>query len=132
MLARVFSPTKGKEETEKSKGREAGELMELYPQGGLMVIHSDKSSDKEQESSEERILPSQHELFKYILEEIRTERLNTDAEALPRVKDGMARNEQRNKELSESLRIALQTLQRLEARVHAAEIFSHSWSHSRG
>ena len=34
----------------------------------------------------------------------------------------MARDEQRNRELAESLRIALQTLQRLEARVQAAEI----------
>ena len=44
MSARVFSPAKRKEETKKSKEREEGELMELYPQGGLMVIDNDKSS----------------------------------------------------------------------------------------
>ena len=33
MSARVFSPAEGKEETEKSEGREQGELLELYPQG---------------------------------------------------------------------------------------------------
>ena len=46
MSAGVFSPAKEKEETEKSKGREEGEPIKLYPQGGLMVIHSDKFSDK--------------------------------------------------------------------------------------
>ena len=56
LSARVFSPAEEKEETEKNEGREKGELMELYPQG-------DKSSDKYMESSAERILPSQHELF---------------------------------------------------------------------
>ena len=35
MSAKVFSPAKGKEETEKSEGREEGELMELYPQGEI-------------------------------------------------------------------------------------------------
>ena len=45
MSARAFSPAREKEETEKNEGREEGELIELYPQGGLMVIHSDKSSD---------------------------------------------------------------------------------------
>ena len=119
--ARVFSPEKGKEETEKSEGREEGELMELYPQGGLMVIHSDKSSDKDPESSAERILLSQHELFEDILEEIAPVRITMDAVTLQRVRDGMARDEQRNRELEVSLRIALQTLQRLEARVQAAE-----------
>ena len=36
MSAGVFSPAKEKEETEKSEGREEGELIELYPLGGLM------------------------------------------------------------------------------------------------
>ena len=122
MSARVFSPAKEKEETEKNEGREEGELMELYPQGGLMEIHSDKSSDKDMESSAERILPLQHELFKDILEEITTVMIDMDAEALQQAKEELARDEQRNKELAESLRIALQTLQRLEARLQAAEI----------
>ena len=84
MSARVFSPAKGKEETEKSEGREEGELMELYPQGGLMVKHSDKSSDKEPESSEERILPSRRELFEDSLEEIAPVLRNMDADMLQR------------------------------------------------
>ena len=66
MSARVFSPAEGKEETEKSEEREEGELMGLYPQGGLMVVHSGKSSDKDPESSAERISPSQHGLFEDI------------------------------------------------------------------
>ena len=86
-----------------------------------MVIQSDKSSNKDPESSAQRILPSQHELFKDILEEFAPVRINMDAEMLQRVRDGMARDEQRNRELEVSLRIALQTLQRLEARVQAAE-----------
>ena len=42
--AKVFSPAEEKEETEKSEGREEGEPIELYLQGGLMVKHSDKCS----------------------------------------------------------------------------------------
>ena len=61
-------------------------------------------------------------MFEDILEEITTVRIDTEAEALQWAKDGMARDEQRNQELAESLRIALQTLQRLEARIQAAEI----------
>ena len=106
MSARVFSPAKEKEETEKNEGREEGELMELYPQGGLMIIHSEKSSDKDTESSAERILPSQHELFEDILEEKTTVRIDTEAEKLQEAKEKLARDEQRNKKLSESLRIA--------------------------
>ena len=88
MSARVFSPAEEKEESVKNEGRKEGKLMELYPQGGLTVIHSDKSNDKDTESSAERILPSQHELFEDILEEITTVRINTDAEALQWAKDG--------------------------------------------
>ena len=122
VMSRIFSPAKEKEETEKSEGREEGELIELYPKGGLMVIHSDKSSDKDKEKSAERILPSQHELFEDILEEMTTVRIDTEAEELQGVKEELARDEQRNTIFSESLRIALHTLQRLEARVQAAEI----------
>ena len=122
MSARVLSPAEEKEEIKKNEGREDGELMELYPQGGLIVIHSDKSSNKDTESIAERILPSQHELFKDILEEIAPVRINRDAESLQQAREGMARDEQRNGELAESLRIPLQTLQGLEARVQVAEI----------
>ena len=45
-------------------------MIELYPQGGLMVMHSDKSSDKDLESTTERILPSQIELIS--IEELST------------------------------------------------------------
>ena len=51
-----------------------------------------------------------------------TVRIDTEAEELQRMKEVLARDEQRNKKLAESLRIALQTLQGLEARVQAAEI----------
>ena len=37
-----------KEESEKNEGGEEGEQMKLYPQSGLMEIHSDGLSDKEQ------------------------------------------------------------------------------------
>ena len=80
MSAKAFSPAREKEETEKNKGREEGELKELYPQGGLIVIHSDKSSDKDKESSTERILPSQYELFEDILEEMTTVRKDMEPE----------------------------------------------------
>ena len=59
MSAGVFSPAKEKEETEKSEGREEGEPVELYPQGGLMVIRSYKLSDTGSENSKEKILPSE-------------------------------------------------------------------------
>ena len=46
--AGVFYPAREKEETEKNKGRKEGEQMKQYSQSGLMVIHSDRLSDKEQ------------------------------------------------------------------------------------
>ena len=48
MSAGVFYPAREKEETEKNEGRKEGEQMKLYPQSGLMVIHSDGLSDNEQ------------------------------------------------------------------------------------
>ena len=75
--------------------------MELYPQGGLMVIHSDKSSNKDKESSAEWILPSQHELFENILEEITTIRVDTKAVERQQAKDELARDEKRNVKLAE-------------------------------
>ena len=70
MSAKVFSPAEEKEETEKSEGRRESETMELYPKGGLMVIHSDKCSDKVPESNREKILVSQSEVFKDTMKEI--------------------------------------------------------------
>ena len=58
MSAEVFYPAKEKEETEKSEGRKEGETIELYPKGGLMVIHGDKCSDKVPESNREKIFIS--------------------------------------------------------------------------
>ena len=58
MSAEEFSPAKEKEETEKSEGREKSKTVELYPQGGLMTIHGDKSRDKGPENRIEKILPS--------------------------------------------------------------------------
>ena len=60
---------------------------------------------KEKEENE-RILQSQHELFKDILEERTTVRIDTEAEELQRMKEELAINEQRNEKLTESLRIA--------------------------
>ena len=51
-------PAKEKEETEKREKREESETVELYPQGGLMTIQGDKSSDKVPENRIEKILPS--------------------------------------------------------------------------
>ena len=48
---------------QKSEGRKEGETIELYPKGGLMVIHSDKCSDKVPESNREKIFILQSEVF---------------------------------------------------------------------
>ena len=71
MSAKVFSPEE-KGEIEKNAGRGERETIELYPQGGLMVIHSEKCSDKASESNREKILMPQSEVFKNNLEEITT------------------------------------------------------------
>ena len=75
-----------------------------------MVIHSEKSSDKDKESSTERILPSQHELFKDILEEMTTAGIDTEAEELQRLKEELARDEQRNEKLAKSLIVMIVSL----------------------
>ena len=87
MSARVFSPAKEKEETEKSKGREEGKLVELYPQGGLIAIHCDKLSDKGPENRIEKILPSTSKVFKDSLEEIAIVQRIRDTETLQRMSD---------------------------------------------
>ena len=96
MSTRAFSPAREKEETEKNEGREEGELIELYPQGGLMVLCSDKSSVKDKESSAEKI-SLQHELFGDILEEKTTLRIDAEVEELHHMKEELAKDEQRNK-----------------------------------
>ena len=85
MSARVFSPAKEKEETEKSKGREEGKPVELYPKGGLMTMHSDKSSDKGPENRIEEILPSTSKVFKDSLKEIAIVQRIRDTETLQRL-----------------------------------------------
>ena len=87
VAARVFSQAKEKEETEKSKGREEGKPVELYPQGGLMPIHSDKSSDKGPENRIEKILPLTSKVFKDSLEEIAIVLRIRDEETIQRLRD---------------------------------------------
>ena len=114
--AGVFFPAKEKEETEKSEGREEGETIELYPQGGFNVIHGDKLSDRGPEYIE-KILPSQSKVFKDILEEIAPVQRNMDAETLQQRSDERDRTDQKNRELEEALEMAIQAIKRLEARV---------------
>ena len=118
----VFSPAKEKEETDKSEGMEVGEPIELYPQGGLMVIHSDKCCDKVPGSNREKIFLSQSEMFMDILEEIAPVLRNMDAEMLKQRSEDRNRTDQKNRELEDSLGIALQAIKRLEARVQADEM----------
>ena len=66
MSAGEFCTTKEKEEMK----RKESEQLELYPKGGLMVIHSEKRSDKALESNREKILMLQSEVFKDTLKEI--------------------------------------------------------------
>ena len=105
---------KEKEETEKSKGREEGKPVELYPQGGLMPIHSDKSSDKGPENRIEKILPSTSKVFKDSLEEIAIVQRIRDAETLQRMSDEKDNADQKCREFEEALVIALQAIGRLE------------------
>ena len=48
MSTEVFKPAWRKGKAEKNKGKEGFNQMKLYPQSGLMVIHSNGLSDKEQ------------------------------------------------------------------------------------
>ena len=114
MSAEVFSPSKEKEETEKSEGREEGETVELYPQGGLMAIHSDKSSDKGPENRIEKILPSTSKVIKDSLEETAIGQRIRDEETIQKLRDETGRSDQKTREFEKALGIALQTIQRLE------------------
>ena len=109
MSAKVFSPAKEKEEREKSEGRKKGETIELYPKGGLMVIHSDKCSDKVPGSNREKIFISQSEVFKDTLEEIAPIPIKMEVEML---KQWNKERDLKNRELEESLGIALQASKR--------------------
>ena len=48
LAAEVFKPTEGKGDAEKNDGEGKVNQIKLYPQSGLMEIHSDGLSDKEQ------------------------------------------------------------------------------------
>ena len=113
MTAKVFSPAKAKEETEKSQGRKEGETIELYPKGRLMVIHSDKCSDKVPGGNRAKISISQSELSKDTLEEIAPIPSNMEVEMLKQWDKERDRADQRNRGLEESLGIALQAIKRL-------------------
>ena len=54
--------------SEEKEERKEAEQLELYPKRGLMVIHSEKCSDKASESNKEKILMLQSEVFKDFLE----------------------------------------------------------------
>ena len=120
--AKVFSPAKEKEETEKSEGRKEGETIELYPKGGLMVIHSDKCSDKVPESNREKIFILQSEVFKDTLEEIVPIPINMEVEMLKQWNKERDRTDLKNRELEESLGIALQAIKRLEEIMQAKKL----------
>ena len=147
-----YSPQqKGRRKRRNAKEGKKVNRIELYPQGGLMVIHSDKCSDKEPGSNMEKIFPSQSEVFKDILEEIAPILRNMDAETLKQRRDERDRTDQKNRELEEYLGIALQATKRLEARVQANKMgkvreerrktildegkkvdFPHNGNHNRG
>ena len=79
-----------------------------------MAIHSDKSSDKGPEHRIEKILPLTSKVFKDSLEEIGIVRRIRDAETLQRMNNEKDRDDQKSREFEEALRIALQTIRRLE------------------
>ena len=87
-----------------------------------MVIHSDKFNDNVPGSNMKKIFPLQREVFKDILEEIAPIPRNMDAEKLKQRSDERDRTDQKNRELEESLEIALQAIKRLEARVQAEKM----------
>ena len=51
-----YSPQKIKEKRRRTQERGESETIESYPQGGLMVIYSEKCSDTASESNREKIL----------------------------------------------------------------------------
>ena len=87
-----------------------------------MVISSDKCSDKVPGSNREKIFLSQSEVFKDILEEIAPMPRNMDAETLKQWREERDRTDQKNRELEESLGIALQAFKRLEAIIQVEKL----------
>ena len=87
-----------------------------------MVIHSDKFCDKVTGSNMEKIYPLQSEVFKDILEKIAPITRNMDAETLKQKSNERDRTDQKNRELEESLGIALQAIKRLKTRLQADEL----------
>ena len=79
-----------------------------------MVIHSDKCSDKVPGNNREKRFISQSEAFKDTLEEIVPIQSNMEVEMLKQWDEERDRTDQRNRELEESLGIALQAIKRLE------------------
>ena len=69
----------------------------------------------------ERTYPSLSELFKDSQEEIDPVLRNMDAIMLQRLNDDRDKSDQRTRELEGSLGLALQAIQRLDARVQASE-----------
>ena len=123
MSAKVFSPEKEKEETEKSVGRREGETIELYPpQGGLMVIHRDKCSDKVPGGNREKIFISKIEVFNDTLEDIAPIPNNMEVEMVKQWEEETDRINLRSRELEKSLGIALQTIKRLEEMRQAEQL----------
>ena len=117
MSARVFCPEERKEEAKKNEIREEGETIELYPKGGLMIMHSDKFSDKETENNVGKLQNLKNERHREEMEEITIERRNKDAETLRRGREEIDRSNQKNKEKEALLEKMLQTIQRLELEV---------------
>ena len=87
-----------------------------------MVIHSDKCSDKVSASIREKIFISQSEVFKDTLEEIAPIPSNMEVEMLKQWDEERNRTDQRNRELEESLGIALQAIKRLEEIMQAEKL----------
>ena len=79
-----------------------------------MVIHSEKCCDKASASNKEKILALQSEVFKDILEEIKSTPSNIEVERLKQWKEENDRIHLRNREIEKSLGIALQAIKRLE------------------
>ena len=87
-----------------------------------MVIHSDKCSDKVPESNREKIFISQSEVFKDTLEEIGPIPINMEVEMLKQWNEERDRTDLKNRELEESLGIALQAIKRLEKMIQAKKL----------
>ena len=77
--------------------------------------------ESEPESSVERIYPFLSESFEYSLKETATILRKMDANMLQQMNDDRDRTEQKSREIEGSLGLALQAIQRLEARAQVYE-----------